>query len=226
MTDNQLINRINNISRKCYGGDALRALEQPSLGMVQNSNYWFLQFSCTIADNETNNVEKIVGFGNPGLCGSLLGEIVQLYIYGTFKIIPYPFYQCLIIMAFGETLGVYVPVLYILMTVKTHWLYWYALHWVIVATELRLDPFLVTCDFDKPLHNAVREKSKHVLLNGCMLHWKQAIWREMKANKIVIRDEQVSMAMTKNVMDILTVIPRGKFVQKGFRLLDIFSNRT
>ena len=29
----------------------------------------------------------------------------------------------------------------------------------------------------------------------------------MKANDIGIRDDQFSMAMTKNVMDILTVIP-------------------
>ena len=35
MTDNQLINRINNIQRKYYGGDALRALEQPSVGIVK-----------------------------------------------------------------------------------------------------------------------------------------------------------------------------------------------
>ena len=36
MTDNQVINSVNNIHRKCYGSDALRALEQPSAGMVQN----------------------------------------------------------------------------------------------------------------------------------------------------------------------------------------------
>ena len=65
MTDNQVINRVNNIRRKAYGGDDLRAMEQPSVGMVQNSNYWFLQFSCAITDNETNKLEKIVGFGNP-----------------------------------------------------------------------------------------------------------------------------------------------------------------
>ena len=32
---------------------------------------------------------------------------------------------------------------------------------------------------------------------------------------IGIRDEQVSMTMTKNVMDILSIIPRGKIATKG-----------
>ena len=58
MTYNQVINRVNNICRKAYGGDALCALEQPSAGMVQNSNYWFLEFSCAITDNETNKLKK------------------------------------------------------------------------------------------------------------------------------------------------------------------------
>ena len=135
--------------------------------------------------------------------------------YGTFKIVPDPFYQCFIIMAFDETLGVYVPVLYILMTAKNHCLYWHELHWVVVDMKCRLDPFSFTCNFEKPLHNAVQEKFKHVLLNGWMFHWKQAIQREMKVKYIGIRDEQVSMATTKIFMNILTIIPRGKIDTKG-----------
>ena len=39
---------------------------------------------------------------------------------------------------------------------------------------------------------------------------------EMKAKDIGInRDEQVSIAMTKNVTDILTITPRGEIVTKG-----------
>ena len=128
MTDNQVINKVNNIHRKSYGGDALRDLEQPSTGMVQNSNYWLFKFSCAITGNETNKLKRIVGLGNPVILGSLVGKEVQLYIDGAFKIVPDTFYQCLKIMAFDETLGVYVHVLYILMTAKNHWLFYHALH--------------------------------------------------------------------------------------------------
>ena len=75
MAENQVINRVNNISRKAYGGDALCALEQPSLVMVQNSNYWFLQFSCAITDNETNKPEKIVGSGIHAFLGAFWGKV-------------------------------------------------------------------------------------------------------------------------------------------------------
>ena len=36
----------------------------------------------------------------------------------------------------------------------------------------------------------------------------------MKTKDIGIRSEQVSMAMTKKIMDILTIIPRGKIATK------------
>ena len=41
------------------------------------------------------------------------------------------------------------------------------------------------------------------------------ICKKMKATDIGIRDEQVSMAMTKNAMEILTIIPRGEIATKG-----------
>ena len=56
-------------------------------------------------------------YGNPSLFGILSGG-VQLYIDGTFRICPSQFHQCLIIMIFDVQTAVYLPVMYILMTVK------------------------------------------------------------------------------------------------------------
>ena len=52
-----------------------------------------------------------------------------------------------------------------------------------------------------------------VNINGCLFHWKQALRRKMLELKI--DDEYISMAMTKNVIDVLTVIPRNEVVRKG-----------
>ena len=61
-----------------------------------------------------------MGFGNTGLFLTILEKGVQLYIDGTFSIVTDPFDQFLVIMDFNEKLGVCVPMMYILMSAKTH----------------------------------------------------------------------------------------------------------
>ena len=97
---------------------------------------------------------------------------VQVYIDGTFRIVPNPFYQCLIVIVFDVQTEIYVAIVYVLMTSKTESLYWHALHWIIVASNWKLDPFSVTCNFEKALHNAARLQFADSLLNGCLFHWK------------------------------------------------------
>ena len=108
----------------------------------------------------------------------------------------------------------YVPVMYMLMTRKSESLYWYCVHWMIVVSGWRLEPFSVPCDFEKIQHNAVTCQFKEFKLSGCLFHWKQAIQRKMIALKI--DSEQISMAMTKFVLDVLTVIPPMKSIRKAF----------
>ena len=114
--------------------------------------------SVTIPDPGTGKLERLLGYGNPSLFGTLNGKI-QIYIDGTFRIVPHPFYQCLIIMVFDVQTHVYVLVMYILMTVKSQFLYWHALHGLIAASRWNLESYTVTCDFERPLINAVREQS-------------------------------------------------------------------
>ena len=116
-------------------------------------------------------------------------------------------------MVYDLQTAVYVPVFYVLMTGKTESLYWHALDWIYVASKRKLDPFSVTCDFEKALHNAVRGQFPNSILNGCLFHWKQAIRRKMIEYKI--DSEQIKLAMTQSVLDILTVIPRDEIMTKG-----------
>ena len=77
-----------------------------------------------------------------------------------------------------------------------------------------MEPLSVTCDFEKALHEAVHSQfGTKSVINGCLFHWKQAIRRKML--KLHIKEEQVSMAMEKNVMDILTIIPRNEVRTTG-----------
>ena len=212
MSDNQVKNLVKNTRAKINGSDLIRKLESEPLSMVQNSSNFFLQFNLTIPDCETRKMHRIIGYGNPALFGTLAGN-VQIYIDGTFNIVPHPFYQCLIIMVYDIQTTVYVPVMYILMTGNSESMYWHALHWMIVCSGWRLEPFSVTCDFEKALHNAVTGQFKGTKLNGCLFHWKQAIRRKMIALKI--DSDQISMAMTTFVLDVLTVIPPNEIRSKG-----------
>ena len=93
---------------------------------VKDSNTLFLQFNVSVLDRNINKLERIFGYGNPELFGALNGK-VQVYIDGTFRIVPNSFYQCLIVMVFDVQAEIYVPVTYVLMTSKTESLYWHAL---------------------------------------------------------------------------------------------------
>ena len=103
-----------------------------------------------------------------------------------------------------------------LMTGKSESLYWHCIHWMIVVSGWRLEHFSVTCDFEKVLHNAVTGQFKECKLNSCLFHWKQAIRRTMIALKI--DRAQISMAMTKFILDVLTVFPPMKFFRKAYHM--------
>ena len=80
-------------------------------------------------------------------------------------------------------------------------------------SQHRLEPETVTCDFEKGLMKAIDQQFPRGKINGCLFHWKQAIRRKMLSLKI--DQEYVGHAMTKNCIDILTIIPRDEILVKG-----------
>ena len=86
----QVINKVNNASTKSNGGDVFHALDQPAMDMVQNSNFFFLQLNAAVLDNNTGNLQRLMGFGNPVIFGVLKGKGANIYIDGTFHIASHP----------------------------------------------------------------------------------------------------------------------------------------
>ena len=74
-----------------------------------------------------------------------------------------------------------------------------------MASGWNLIPKNITCDFEKGLINTAGEQFKGCEINGCLFHWKQALRRKMMS--LNTSCEHISMVMTKNVIDVLTVIP-------------------
>ena len=212
-TLSQLVNRCRNERMKLHNGDVYRTIETPEVGKFCDSQLWFLQFNLSLPVKNEERVDRIVGFGHPALF-SLISGSNELFIDGTFKIVPKPFYQVLVIMCYDQQLRVYVPIMYILMTGKTEVLYRHALSWVNAIVLGHSAPKMVTCDFEKGLMNAVEYTFKNVTVNGCLFHWKQAILRKLK--EIRFSNEQVPYQMvSRSVLDVLTVIPKAEVATSG-----------
>jgi hypothetical protein len=107
---------------------------------------------------------------------------VELFIDGTFKCVPKPFSQLLIVMVRDAALDHYIPVFYVLVQRKTQWTYWNALNEIIVSLGGKISVSQVHCDFEKGLINAIREIFPEARVVGCLFHWKQALLRKMKVN--------------------------------------------
>ena len=122
LNKNQVINKVNNIRREATGSDKFRTLDGSNMAMVKDSpNIWFLRFNISFVDEE-GKFQRILGYRHLSLFLLLRGK-VHLFIDATFRLVPHPFYQCLIILVWDVQCEIYVPVMYILMTGKSHAMY-------------------------------------------------------------------------------------------------------
>ena len=214
----QVVARVHKARRDVTGGDLLRAIENPDVSTVPNTKQSFLRFTETIPDEDSpGKMDRLIGFGNPLLFGILKSRSVQIFLDATFRCVPKPFYQCLILMAFCEATEVYVPIYYVLMTSKKYMSYWRAFNQIIIDLDMKLNPFSVTFDFEAALMKAVQEQfcvgTQKAILNGCLFHWKQALRRKMMS--LFICREQIKKAMQTGVMDLLTTIRKEELESKG-----------
>ena len=100
-------------------------------------------------------------------------------------------------------------------TGRTQWEYWDALHFACRMAGCKLKPSHVYYDFEKALINAVREYFPDSYIVGCLFHFKQALCRYMiSKDKLDMPEDQADMAIEKNCLDILTIIPKAKIKKK------------
>lgn len=139
---------------------------------------------------------------------TLSAHSVTLFIDGTFRCVPKGFHQCVVVMAEDRARCLFVPVYYVLCSNRTEETYWELLDQVIKSTDNNLQPAEVVCDFELGLIKGVQAQFPNAEVIGCLFHFKQALRRKMK--KLHIPDREVSVAMAKGVLDILTVIEQDK----------------
>ncbi|POM62695.1 hypothetical protein PHPALM_28116 [Phytophthora palmivora] len=93
------------------------------------------------------------------------------------RCVPTGYAQCVVFMVHDRVSGVFVPAFYILTTL---------------------------CDFESGLMNALQTQFPNAIILGCLVHMIQALRRAMK--RYAIPDEECQIAMTRGVLDTLTVM--------------------
>ncbi|OWY97538.1 hypothetical protein PHMEG_00031912 [Phytophthora megakarya] len=198
------------------GSDAFRAIEStPTRNVAETDPRPFLQFSVVYTIGCGMHI--CVGFGHPELIRLLRYSNSAIYIDGTFKMVPAPLRQCLIVIVKDLGVDVYVPAMYVLMDSKHQDAYWNALNFVIIQTGRLLEPSTVTCDFEKGLMNAVTDQFPLVKIVGCLFPMKQALHRKMIELRIPL--DQIAATLSPGTMDVLTFIPVAEIAGKGIRFV-------
>ncbi|KAE9247516.1 hypothetical protein PF002_g6243 [Phytophthora fragariae] len=117
-------------------------------------------------------LHRVIGWAHPALLQLLLYLRTTLFVDGTFRCVPVPYHQCVVVMCLDNAANCYVPVFYSLAKGLAHATYWDILHILIVATDHQLDPESVTCDYEAALIAVIRDQLPNTTINGCLFHWK------------------------------------------------------
>ena len=99
---------------------------------------------------------------------------------------------------------------YVLLTSKTQQIYSHAFKWIEATIDQKIS---ITCDFEIALQNAISKNVPGVVINGCLFHWKQAIWR--KIIELNFKENVCERMMWENSLEVLTLINPNEIRWKG-----------
>ena len=108
-------------------------------------------------------------------------------------------------MVFDAAHRIHTPVAWALISGKTRECYWQVFNWLTSSVQEH-DPSYVGVDFKLAFFSNVAIHFPDAILIGCLFHFKQAIRRKLTILKFP--DEEISFAMKKGVIDLITIIPK------------------
>ncbi|KAK1940031.1 hypothetical protein P3T76_008354 [Phytophthora citrophthora] len=118
-------------------------------------------------------------------------------------------------MVFDNATDLFVPLFFTLCTAKTQDTYWHLMEAINVAADDKVEPSIVVFDFEGGQQTAAQVQYQDAQIVGYYFHFKQACRRMMKALRIPERE--ISIAMRKGVLDMLTVTPHEKIEGPGIQ---------
>ncbi|KAJ8562027.1 hypothetical protein ON010_g7654 [Phytophthora cinnamomi] len=166
-----------------------------------------LILSVSLCHDERENLSKptrSIGWAHPSLINLLRYSGTTIFVDGTFRCVLSGYKQCVDFMVHDRASGLFVPVYYVSSTSRSGDSYSEMVHVVVQGTDQQLEPAEVVCDFESALIEAIPTQFPNAIVLGCLFHLKQALRRAMK--KFLIPEEECCIAMTRGVVDMLTVV--------------------
>ncbi|KAF4141523.1 MULE transposase domain-containing protein [Phytophthora infestans] len=215
LTREQVLQRVYRVRRAHFGADLHGIVEVSPLSLVSGTTQPFFQFYRSYMNGTA--LERLVGWGYPDLIKLLKYKQTTLFLNGTFRCVPRPFYQCVVMIVFDNATDLFVPVFYTLCTSKTQVTYWHLMEAVNVAADDKIEPSMVVCDFEVGLQKAAQVQFPDADIVGCYFQFKQACRRKMKA--LSLPEGEVVIAMSKGYLDMLTVISHEKIKDEDIKFV-------
>ncbi|EGZ20752.1 hypothetical protein PHYSODRAFT_496669, partial [Phytophthora sojae] len=205
LSEPQVLRRVYQARSQHFSGDVHGAIEIPPLSTALDEAVSFFQFHYVTVNRENlSKPTRLIGWAHPSLINLLRYNGTTIFVDGTFRCVPPGYKQCVIFMVHDRASGLYVPVYYVLSTSRSGDSFWDMVHFVVQSTDQQLEPAEVVCDFESALIDAVQTQFPNAIVIGCLFHLKQVLRREMK--RFLIPEEECGIAMTRGVLDMLTVV--------------------
>jgi hypothetical protein len=170
---------------------------------IGNQEFWRCSWQGMIAREE----HQIVLWMSPEAI-ALLRANHHVFIDGTFRCVPLPFEQLIIVMTFDPSTSCFVPCAYALLSGKSELLYLRMFHEIIFHLNYMWSPTHITCDFEAALIKAVRHEFPESELHGCLFHWKQALARKLVTREL--SNEEANEVLQK--ISFLTALPPNEIL--------------
>ncbi|GMF24073.1 unnamed protein product [Phytophthora fragariaefolia] len=116
-------------------------------------------------------------------------------------------------MVHDQASDCFLPAFYVLCSSKELDMYWNVIDHVIQATDQKLNPAKVICDFESGLIKAILTQFPDAKVSGCYFHIKQALGRQTK--KLQIPAPKIKIAMAPGGVDVLAVVDKDKVAVQG-----------
>jgi hypothetical protein len=177
----------------------------------------FLRFDFTYATQNTHLLEKnklhrILLWSHPDLFPMLKRAAIRMHIDGTFRCVPRPFTQCVIVLMHDDETELNVPVVYGLVDSKETWTYWHLFHLCSVLADCRMDPKYITSDFEGSIIQATKEYFPKAIHIGCDFHMKRAI--KKKLERLSMPRKEVTKFMKYKLVDKLRNIGKNEIASE------------